>query len=38
MPSANLYSQTSEGSDGNERVVDDEAGGKEIDSINASSD
>jgi hypothetical protein len=38
MPTANQYTLTSEGSDENERVVDEEAGGKEIDSINVSSD
>jgi hypothetical protein len=38
MPTTNQYIVTSEGSDKNERVVADEAGGKEIDSINISSD
>ena len=38
MPTANQYTQTSEGSDENERVVDEDAGGNEIDSLNVSSD
>jgi len=38
MPTANKYTLTLEGSDENERVVDEQAGGKEIDSINVKSD
>ena len=38
MPTANQYTWTSEGSDENERVVDEEADGNEIESINVSSD
>jgi hypothetical protein len=38
MPTANQYSWFSEGSDENERLVDEEAGGKVIDSITLSSD
>jgi len=38
MPTANQYTWTSEGSIENEWVVDEETRGKEIDSINVSSD
>jgi len=39
MPTANPYTETSEVADENERVVNEEAGGKETDSsINESSD
>jgi len=39
MPTVDLYTYTSEGADENERVVDEEAGGKETDrSNNVSSD
>jgi len=38
MPTDNQYTYTSEGSNENARVVDEKAGGKEIDSINVSSD
>jgi hypothetical protein len=37
MPTANQYAETLEGSDENERVVDEKAGGNEIDSIDVSS-
>jgi len=38
MPTASQDIYTSDGCDENERVVDEEAGGNEIDSINVSSD
>jgi len=38
MPTANQYTQSWEASDENERLADEETGGKEIDSINVSSD
>jgi hypothetical protein len=37
MPTANQYAETLERSDENERVVDEKAGGNEIDSIDVSS-
>jgi hypothetical protein len=37
MPTANSYSETSEAFNDNQRVVDEETGGKEIDSIDVSS-
>jgi len=38
MRTATQYTETLEGSDENQRVVDEEAGRKGIDSINVSSD
>jgi len=38
MPTANQYAYTSEGFDESETVVDEKAGGNEIDRINVSSD
>ena len=38
MRSADKYTETSEGSNENDQVVDEKAGGKELDRINVSSD